>query len=127
MRRTLSVLAAFLLTVAWPQARAVAEVPIPEVDIPIDDSALEINTTGTGNTDYVIDLSGVSAKFFANHYTVLDARITYDLSKVVNPNCPPNRGSLRSCSAGTWQRRPTRHASLAAMSTSCSTSRMESK
>jgi len=105
MRRTLSVLAAFLLTVAWPQARAVAEVPIPEVDIPIDDSALEINTTGTGNTDYVIDLSGVSAKFFANHYTVLDARITYDLSKVVNPSCPPNITLRTNDSAQTYIRR----------------------
>src|SRR6267142_2181108 len=90
MRRTLSVLAALLLTLAWPQARALADVPIPEIDIPINDSALEINTTGTGNNDYFIDLTRVSANFFANHYTVLDARITYDLSKVVNPNCPPN-------------------------------------
>jgi hypothetical protein len=90
MRRTLSLVAALLLTVAWPQARAFADVPIPEIDLPINDSALEINTTGTGNNDYLIDLTGVSAKFFANHYAVLDARITYDLTKVVNPSCPPN-------------------------------------
>ena len=90
MRRTLSVLAAFLLTLAWPQARALADVPIPEIDTPLSDAALEINTTGTGNNDYLIDLTGVSAKFFANHYTVLDARITYDITKVVNPSCPPN-------------------------------------
>src|SRR5437879_5649634 len=90
MRRTLSVLAAFLLTLAWPQARALADVPIPEIDLPFSDSALEITTTGTGNNNYFIDLTGVSAKFFANHYTVLDARITYDITKVVNPNCPPN-------------------------------------
>ena len=74
MRRTLSVLAAFLLTLAWPQARALADVPIPEIDTPLSDAALEINTTGTGNNDYLIDLTGVSTKFFANHYTVLDAR-----------------------------------------------------
>ena len=90
MRRTLSVLAAFLLTLAWPQARALADVPIPEIDTPLSDAALEINTTGTGNNDYFIDLTGVSAKFFANHYAVLDARITYDITKVVNPSCPPN-------------------------------------
>ena len=66
MRRTLSVLAAFLLTLAWPQARALADVPIPEIDTPLSDAALEINTTGTGNNDYFIDLTGVSAKFFAN-------------------------------------------------------------
>src|SRR6266481_1950790 len=65
MRRTLSVLAAFLLTLAWPQARALADVPIPEIDTPLSDAALEINTTGTGNNDYLIDLTGVSAKFFA--------------------------------------------------------------
>jgi hypothetical protein len=105
MRRTLSVLAAVLLTIAWPQARAVAEVPIPEVDIPIDDSALEINTTGTGNTDYVIDLSGVSAKFFANHYTTLDARISYDLTQVLNPNCPPNITLRTNDSAQAYIRR----------------------
>src|SRR6266516_3176794 len=90
MRRTLSVVAAFLVTLAWPQARALADVPIPEIDTPLSDAALEITTTGTGNNDYFIDLTGVSAKFFANHYAVLDARISYDITQVVNPSCPPN-------------------------------------
>src|SRR5438093_12121217 len=108
MRRTLSVVAAFLVTLAWPQARALADVPIPEIDIPINDSALEINTTGTGDNDYFIDLTGVSAKFFANHYTVLDARITYDITKVINPSCPPNvtlRTSDATKFAGLYVRR----------------------
>jgi hypothetical protein len=90
MRRNLSIVAAFLLTLALPQGRALAGVPIPEIDLPINDSALEINTTGTGNNDYFIDLTKVSPSFFQNNYAVLDTRITYDLSKVANPSCPPN-------------------------------------
>ena len=54
------------------------------------DAALDFQVQGSGNVDYFVDLSKVSAKFFANHYAVLDARITYDIAAVVNPQCPPN-------------------------------------
>ena len=54
------------------------------------DATLDYQVQGAGNVDYVVDLSKVSPKFFANHYAVLDARITYDIAAVLNPQCPPN-------------------------------------
>lgn len=109
MRRTFIVVAALLFALAWPQAHAVAEVPIPEVDLPIlDEANFEFNTTGSDNTDYFVSLGKVSAGWLANHYAVLDARITYDLSRVTNPSCPPNitlRTSDANKTAGDYVRR----------------------
>jgi hypothetical protein len=42
------------------------------------ESRLEGTQDSTGNTDFFIDLSKVSATWFATHYAVFDARITYD-------------------------------------------------
>lgn len=46
-------------------------------------------TTGSGSTNYFVDLTRVSPGFLAK-YAVLDARITYDLGLVLDPACTPN-------------------------------------
>jgi hypothetical protein len=53
------------------------------------ESRLEGAQDSTGNTDFFIDLSSVSPTWFASHYAVFDARITYDMAAVLDPACPP--------------------------------------
>lgn len=79
-----------LLAIAtiWPGA-ARADSILQQV-LEMTDTTLDYQVQGSGNVDYFVDLSRVSTSFFANHYTVLDARISYDISAVVNPQCPPN-------------------------------------
>ena len=53
------------------------------------ESRLEGAQDSTGNTDFFIDLSKVSATWFATHYGVFDALITYDMAALLDPACPP--------------------------------------
>ena len=69
---------------------------IVEFALEAADTSTDFTVSGTGNADYYVDLSKVSATFFANHYTVLDAKLTYDLSQVINKSCPPNLTLIRS-------------------------------
>lgn len=107
MRRLIVPLAIAALVLAWPVHPARADSIVQEI-VELADTQLDITVQGVGNTDYLIDLSKVSAKFFTAHYAVLDARITYDLSKVLNPQCPPNitlRTSDAQKTAGDYVRR----------------------
>lgn len=90
MRRMLAILAAVLVAVgASPAAPARAD-GIVEFVFEAADTALNFTGSGTGNTDFFINLTKVSPAFFANHYTVLDARISYDLNAVLDKDCPPD-------------------------------------
>lgn len=91
MRSRLVVLAAIaLLAIATVSSTPARADSIVQELLEFTDATLDYQVQGSGNVDYTIDLSTVSAKFFANHYTVLDARITYDITAVINPQCPPN-------------------------------------
>ncbi|HEY6959203.1 MAG TPA: hypothetical protein VI814_10290, partial [Candidatus Limnocylindria bacterium] len=91
MRSRLVVLAviAFLAVATVWSGPARADSVVQDL-LELTDTTLDYQVQGSGNVDYVVDLSKVSAKFFANHYTVLDARISYDINAVINPQCPPN-------------------------------------
>lgn len=69
---------------------------IVETIIEVADTKMDFTLTGTGNGDYFVDLSKVNPTFFANHYTVLDTKLSYDLSQVLNKSCPPNLTLIRS-------------------------------
>ncbi|MBI3521580.1 MAG: hypothetical protein HY071_00605 [Chloroflexi bacterium] len=59
----------------------------------------DFSATGTGNGDVFVDISKTRASFFANNYVVVDARITYDLGLLLNPDCPPYLQILQSDAA----------------------------
>ena len=109
MRSRLVVLAtiALLATATIWSGPARADSIVQEA-LEFTDTTLDYQVQGSGNVDYFVDLSKVSAKFFANHYAVLDARISYDIGAVVNPQCPPNitlRTSDTTKAAGDYIRR----------------------
>lgn len=97
MRRPIIALA-FLAILLAPLAlgKTARADSILETALEFADTKTDFTLTGSGNADYFVDLSTVSASFFANHYTVLDARLSYDLSQVVNKSCPPNLTLIRS-------------------------------
>jgi hypothetical protein len=89
MRRVvIAVLAAILSLGTFGSVPARAE-GITSFVLELAESRLEGTQDSTGNTDFFIDLSKVSASWFAGHYAVFDARITYDMAAVLDPACPP--------------------------------------
>lgn len=97
MRRPILVLALLaILLVPQGLGRTASAESILESTLELLDTKMDFTVTGTGNADYFVDLSAVNPSFFANHYTVLDSRISYDLSQVVNKSCPPNLTLIRS-------------------------------
>src|ERR1700687_988116 len=110
MRRTLSLCAVLFLSLsilAPGQARADT---IANLVVEILADQLDVSQTVTGDADVFVDLSGTPASFFANNYAVLDASITYDLSTVFNPSCPPNLTLYQSDAAKTLGARVRRSA-----------------
>lgn len=111
MRRTLAALsAAMILTATLLAGPARADSIIEFVVESTAEAAPDVSTTGTtgsGSTDYFVDLSRVASGFLSK-YVVLDAKITYDLSLVLNPSCTPNltlRTSDATHAAGDYVRR----------------------
>lgn len=91
MRPRFGVLAAIALAVTFLVSSGPARADsIVQQLLEFTDTSLDYQVQGSGNVDYLVDLSKVSAKFFTSHYAVLDARITYDINAVINPQCPPN-------------------------------------
>ena len=90
MRRILTALGILVLVLGLVGSRPARADSVLEFVFEATDSTLDFTQASTGNTSFFIDLSRVSAKFFANHYAVLDARITYDLSQVLDKDCPPD-------------------------------------
>ncbi len=109
MRRLLwSATMAMILVATTLATGARADSIIEFVADVLDGTSSELVTTGTGNADVFVNLSGVKQSFFDSHYAVLDARITYDLGLLVNPDCPPYVQILTSSAtktAGTRIRR----------------------
>ncbi|GAC1456704.1 MAG: hypothetical protein NVSMB8_03690 [Candidatus Limnocylindrales bacterium] len=97
MRRPILAVALLaILLVPLGLGRTATAESILETTLEFLDTKMDVTLTGTGNADYFIDLSQVNPNFFANHYTVLDAKLSYDLSQVLNKNCPPNLTLIRS-------------------------------
>lgn len=90
MRRILAAVCALALLRGTFGALPARADSIVEFVFEATDTAMNFTQTSSGNTNFFIDLSKVSAKFFANHYAVLDARISYDLSAVLDQDCPPS-------------------------------------
>lgn len=90
MRRALALICAVtLLATAFGTTPARAD-SVLEFVFEATDTVQNFTQTSSGNTNFFIDLSKVSPKFFTSHYAVLDARITYDLAAVLDKDCPPS-------------------------------------
>ena len=87
-RAVIAFLAAILSLGTFGSVPARAE-GITSFVLELAESRLEGTQDSTGNTDFFIDLSKVSASWFTGHYAVFDARITYDMAAVLDPACPP--------------------------------------
>jgi hypothetical protein len=109
MRRTFAFVAALVIAFAQFTNTGRADSILNEL-LEFTDAKLEFSATGTGDQSYLIDLTHVNPGFF-NKYAVLDARITYDLAAVTNPDCPPYLQLSRSDATGTAGDRVRRSAS----------------
>jgi hypothetical protein len=110
MRRTFAVVAILVIALGQSFGNTARADSIVNELLEFADAKLEFSATGTGDQSYLIDLSRVSPTFF-NKYAVLDARITYDLAAVTNPDCPPYLQISRSDEIGTEGDRVRRSAS----------------
>src|SRR5436189_2301040 len=88
MRRTLAFVGVLAIALGQFLANSARADSILSEVLEFADAKLELSVTGTGDQSYLIDLTKVNPTFFSM-YAVLDARITYDLSQVANPDCPP--------------------------------------
>jgi hypothetical protein len=95
MRRLIVPLAIAALVLATSSTTVRADTIVEQL-IELVDAKMDVTVQGTGNADYFVDLSKVNPAFFSGNYAVLDSRITYDLSAVRNPQCPPNITLRRS-------------------------------
>jgi hypothetical protein len=110
MRRTLAFVVIFVIALAQSFANTARADSILDAILEFADAKLELSVTGTGDHSYLIDLTKVNPTLF-NKYAVLDARITYDLSRVANPDCPPYLQISQSDATGTAGARVRRSAS----------------
>jgi hypothetical protein len=100
MRRVLVASLAVVLSLSSLVALPANADSVTNFVLEVAESRLEGTQDSIGNTDFFIDLSKMSPGWFASHYGVLDARITYDLSTVMNPACPPDMTLYTSDAAG---------------------------
>src|SRR5437868_1311303 len=100
MRRTLAFVGVLAIALGQFLSNSARADSILNELLEFADAKLELTVTGTGDQSYLIDLTKVNPVFF-NKYAVLDARITYDLSQVANPDCPPYLQISQSDATGT--------------------------
>jgi hypothetical protein len=110
MRRTFAFVAILLIALGQSFANIARADSIVDALLELADTKLEMSVTGTGDHSYLVDLTHVNPSFFSK-YAVLDARITYDLSRVANPDCPPYLQLSQSDATGTARARVRRSAS----------------